>query len=103
VIALDGLSTQRFLANPSCYEINPIARPFVRSRFGSGAYFSSAIAGEVAAMCLVHKHHHHLLEHIYSCTGDWVKGLYGLSQLSFGPALQNGILERAKQQPHVLQ
>lgn len=64
VIALDGLSTQRFLANPSCYEINPVARPFVRSRFGSSAYFSGSFIGEVAAMRLAHKHNHHLLERI---------------------------------------
>jgi hypothetical protein len=64
VIALDGLSTQRFLANPSCYEMNPIARPLVRSRFGSSAYFSSSFAGEVAAMRWAHKHNHHLLEHV---------------------------------------
>lgn len=63
-IAMDGLSTQRFLSNPNCREMNPIARPFVQSRVGSIAYFGASFAGEVALMRFAHKHNHHLLERI---------------------------------------
>lgn len=63
-IALDGLSTQRFLANPSYREMNPIARPFVHSRAGSAAYFGMSFVGELALMRLTHKRNHHLLERI---------------------------------------
>jgi len=63
-IALDGLSTQRFLANPDCHEMNPIARPFVHSRAGSAAYFGMSFAGELALMRIAHKRNHHLLERI---------------------------------------
>jgi hypothetical protein len=61
-IAMDGLSTQRFLSNPNCHEMNPIARPFVQSRVGSIAYFGISFAGELALMRFAHKHNHHLLE-----------------------------------------
>jgi hypothetical protein len=63
-IALDGLSTQRFLANPSYREMNPIARPFVHSRAGSTTYFGMSFAGELALMRFAHKRNHHLLERI---------------------------------------
>jgi hypothetical protein len=63
-IALDGLSTQRFLADPNCHEMNPIARPFVHSRVGSGAYFGVSFAVELALMRIAHKRNHHLLERI---------------------------------------
>lgn len=63
-IALDGLSTQRFLANPNCHELNPIARPFVNSRAGTAAYFGVSFAGEVFLMRFAHKHNHHLLERL---------------------------------------
>jgi hypothetical protein len=63
-IALDGLSTQRLLANPNCHEMNPIARPFVNSRAGSAAYFGASFAGELALMRVAHKHNHHLIERI---------------------------------------
>lgn len=63
-IALDGLSTQRFLANPNSHEMNPIAKPFVHSRAGSAAYFGVSFAGELALMRLAHKRNHHLLERI---------------------------------------
>ena len=61
-IALDGLSTQHFLANPNCHELNPIARPFVNSRAGAAAYFGVSYAGEVFLMRLAHKHNYHLIE-----------------------------------------
>jgi hypothetical protein len=63
-IALDGLSTQRFLANPNSHEMNPIAKPFVYSRAGSAAYFGVSFVGELALMRIAHKRNHHLLERI---------------------------------------
>jgi hypothetical protein len=63
-IAFDGLSTQHFLANPDCHELNPVARPFVGTRAGSAAYFGASFAGELLLMRIAHNHHHHLLERI---------------------------------------
>lgn len=63
-LALDGLSTQRFLAYPNCRELNPIARPFVGTRAGTAGYFGLSFVGELALMRLAHKRNHHLLERI---------------------------------------
>lgn len=63
-IAFDGLSTQRFLADPNCHELNPLARPFVGSRAGAVGYFGLSFAGEVALMRLAHKLNHHRIERI---------------------------------------
>jgi hypothetical protein len=64
IIAMDGLSTQRFLSSPTNHEVNPIAHPFVRSRGGSAAYFGLSLAAEVAVMHFAHTHNHHRLERL---------------------------------------
>lgn len=84
-IALDGLSTQHFLANPNCHELNPIARPFVNSRAGTAAYFGVSFAGEMLLMRIAHKHNHHLLERlipmlVIGSESSMVYNNYSLSQ-----------------------
>jgi hypothetical protein len=61
----DALSTQRGLADPNMREINPIARPFVRSRAGAAAYSAAGFALLTGGMYAAHKTEHHKLERIF--------------------------------------
>ncbi len=51
-LAGDGWSTQRALAMPGAYEVNPLARPFVGSRAGEIAYSGASFALVTGGMYL---------------------------------------------------
>ena len=63
-LAGDSLSTQKGLARPGYSEINPIARPFVRSRAGAIVYSTGSFGLVTGGMYLAHKTGHHKLERI---------------------------------------
>lgn len=60
----DSLSTQKGLARPGYTEINPVARPFVRSRAGAIIYSTGSFGLVTGGMYLAHKTGHHKLERI---------------------------------------
>jgi len=60
----DSLSTQKGLARPGYTEINPVARPFVRSRAGAVIYSTGSFGLVTGGMYLAHKTGHHKLERI---------------------------------------
>jgi hypothetical protein len=63
-LAGDGWSTQRALAMPGAYEVNPVARPFVGSRAGKVAYSGASFALVTGGIYLAHKTNYHKLERI---------------------------------------
>jgi hypothetical protein len=76
-IAGDGITTAQVQArnkpvfNPNLPvgmrlggEVNPLARLFVKSSIGNGAYFGSSFAAEVGCMAWLHRHGHHRIERI---------------------------------------
>jgi hypothetical protein len=60
----DTLSTQRALSHSGFREMNPLARPFVKSRPGAVVYSAGSLGVMAGAMYLAHKTHHHKLERI---------------------------------------
>jgi hypothetical protein len=60
----DALSTQKGLAYPGFYEMNPVARPFVQSRAGAAAYSAGSLGLVAASMYVAHRTNHHKLERI---------------------------------------
>jgi len=60
----DALSTQKGLAYPGFYEMNPLARPFVNSRAGAAAYSAGSFALLAGGMYVAHRRGHHKLEHV---------------------------------------
>ncbi|MGC2698440.1 MAG: hypothetical protein WA738_21845 [Candidatus Angelobacter sp.] len=63
-LTADALSTQKGLAIPGFYEMNPIARPFVQTRIGAAAYSAASFGLIASTMYVAHKTHHHRLERI---------------------------------------
>lgn len=61
----DSVSTQKALAYPGFHEVNPLARPFMNSRSGAAAYTAGSFAFLAGTAYLMHKTHHHKLEHIF--------------------------------------
>lgn len=77
MITTDSISTQSFMnccTKPilnhqtnmmtSIAEGNPIARPFVGSRKGQVFISSTGLFTETALMLFLHRHNHHLMEHM---------------------------------------
>ncbi|HET9182971.1 MAG TPA: hypothetical protein VFP59_12615 [Candidatus Angelobacter sp.] len=60
----DALSTQKGLGLPGFREMNPIARPFVKSRAGAAVYSAISFALMGGGMYLAHKTNHHKLERV---------------------------------------
>ncbi|HZU34162.1 MAG TPA: hypothetical protein VFB79_23840 [Candidatus Angelobacter sp.] len=60
-IGMDGLSTQEFQrwGHP---ELNPIAKPFVRTRLGDGLYFGASYATVVGLTYAAHRRGWHRVE-----------------------------------------
>jgi hypothetical protein len=63
-LTADSLSTQKGLAYPGFYEMNPLARPFVKTRAGGAAYSAASFSLLAGAMYVAHKTHHHRVERI---------------------------------------
>jgi len=63
-LTADALSTQKGLAHPGFYEMNPVARPFVQTRAGASAYSAGSLAVIATTMYLAHRTRHHKLERI---------------------------------------
>ena len=63
-LTADALSTQKGLAYPGFYEMNPLARPFVSSRAGAAAYSGASFALLAGGMYLAHRRGHHKLERV---------------------------------------
>ena len=63
-LTADAVSTQQGLAYPGFYEVNPVARPFVKTRAGAAAYSAGSLGLLGSAMYLAHRTHHHRLERI---------------------------------------
>ncbi|HKV92209.1 MAG TPA: hypothetical protein VJW20_06655 [Candidatus Angelobacter sp.] len=63
-LTADALSTQKGLAQPGFYEMNPLARPFVQTRTGAAVYSAGSLGMVVGSMYLAHRTHHHKLERI---------------------------------------
>lgn len=71
-LTADALSTQKGLAYPGFYEMNPIARPFVQTRAGAAAYSAASFGLIAGTMYIAHKTHHHKLERILPfVTAGW--------------------------------
>ncbi|HEY3769443.1 MAG TPA: hypothetical protein VGN44_12285 [Candidatus Angelobacter sp.] len=62
-IAMDGLSTQYF-QRWSYRELNPIAKPLVKTRLGDSLYMGGGYAAMVSGMYIAHRHGWHKLERI---------------------------------------
>lgn len=63
-LTADTLSTQKGLAYPGFYEMNPLARPFVQTRTGAAVYTAGSLGLVAGSMYLAHRTHHHKLERI---------------------------------------
>jgi hypothetical protein len=63
-LTADALSTQKGLAYPGFYEMNPLARPFVSSRAGAAAYSAGSFALLAGGMYVAHRRGHHKLERV---------------------------------------
>lgn len=61
-LTADALSTQKGLAYPGFYEMNPLARPFVQTRAGAAVYSAGSLGLVAGSMYLAHRTHHHKLE-----------------------------------------
>ena len=61
-LTADALSTQKGLAYPGFYEMNPLARPFVQTRTGAAVYSAGSLGLVAGSMYLAHRTHHHKLE-----------------------------------------
>ncbi|HZS26763.1 MAG TPA: DUF5658 family protein [Candidatus Angelobacter sp.] len=61
-LTADALSTQKGLAYPGFYEMNPLARPFVQTRTGAAVYTAGSLGLVAASMYMAHRTHHHKLE-----------------------------------------
>ena len=61
----DSLSTQKALAYPGFHEVNPLARPFMQTRGGAAAYTAGSFAFLAGTAYVMHRTHHHKLEHIF--------------------------------------
>jgi hypothetical protein len=77
-LTADALSTQKGLSYPGFYEMNPLARPFVKSRSGAAIYSAGSFGLLAGGMYLAHRTHHHKLERILPfAVGGW-EGLLSL-------------------------
>lgn len=64
-LAADALSTQKGLAQPGFFEMNPVARPFVQSSAGAAVYSAGSLGLVAASMYVAHRTNHHKLERIF--------------------------------------
>jgi len=77
-LTADALSTQKGLSYPGFYEMNPLARPFVKSRSGAAIYSAGSFGLLAGGMYLAHRTRHHKLERILPfAVGGW-EGLLSL-------------------------
>jgi hypothetical protein len=74
-IASDGWTTRQNNAD-GFSEINPVARPFVRSNAKTALYFGGAQAAVVGGMYLLHRTNHHKLERILPLAISGVEGFW---------------------------
>jgi hypothetical protein len=63
-LAADAISTQKGLSYPGFYEMNPLARPFVKTTAGTAVYNAGSLALLGSAMYVAHRTGHHKLERI---------------------------------------
>src|SRR5262249_17916311 len=63
-LSADAFSTQKGLSYPGFYEVNPLARPFVKTSGGAAVYSAGSLGLLAGAMYLAHRTHHHKLERI---------------------------------------
>jgi hypothetical protein len=63
-LTADAVSTQQGLSYPGFYEVNPVARPFVKTRAGAAVYSAGSLGLLAGAMYLAHRTHHHRLERV---------------------------------------
>jgi hypothetical protein len=63
-LAADAISTQKGLSYPGFYEMNPLARPFVKTTAGTAIYNAGSLALLGSAMYVAHRTRHHKLERI---------------------------------------
>jgi hypothetical protein len=89
-IAADGLTTRQNNAD-GFSEINPVARPFVRSDGKAALYFGGSQAAVVGGMYLLHRTNHHKLERILPLAAAGVEGFWaahnvGLTHTAAAPA-----------------
>lgn len=65
----DAYFTNRNAHGPGFYELNPIARPFVRSQRTLAAYFATGAAVKIAVPIMLRKHHHQRLADAIAIAG----------------------------------
>jgi hypothetical protein len=63
-LAADAISTQKGLSYRGFYEMNPLARPFVKTTAGTAVYNAGSLALLGSAMYVAHRTRHHKLERI---------------------------------------
>jgi hypothetical protein len=61
-ISSDSVSTQAFLNYPKLIEVNPLARPFIRTRPGQAFISGIGFAGEIGSMYVAHRRGWHHME-----------------------------------------
>lgn len=77
-LTADALSTQKGLAHPEFYEMNPLARPFVQTRTGAAIYSAGSLGMVAGSMYLAHRTHHHKLERMMPFAVAGWEGLLSL-------------------------
>jgi hypothetical protein len=77
-LTADALSTQKGLAHPGFYEMNPLARPFVQTRTGAAVYSAGSLGLVAGSMYLAHRTHHHKLERMMPFAVAGWEGLLSL-------------------------
>jgi len=77
-LTADALSTQKGLAHPGFYEMNPLARPFVQTRTGAAIYSAGSLGMVAGSMYLAHRTHHHKLERMMPFAVAGWEGLLSL-------------------------
>jgi hypothetical protein len=76
-LTADALSTQKGLSYPGFYEMNPLARPFVKSRTGAAVYSAGSFGLLATGMYIAHRTRHHKLERILPFAVAGWEGLLG--------------------------
>ncbi|HZD94658.1 MAG TPA: hypothetical protein VE133_10420 [Candidatus Sulfotelmatobacter sp.] len=74
-LTADALSTQKGLSLPGFYEMNPVARPFVKTRAGAAVYSAGSFGLLAGGMYIAHRTNHHKLERILPFAAAGWEGL----------------------------
>lgn len=89
-ISADGWTTRRNNAD-GFSEINPVARPFVRSNGKAAMYFGGSQAAVIGGMYLLHRTNHHKLERILPLAVTGVEGFWTIHNIGLKHTLPTAL------------